>query len=134
MEKTNSSSVTESNTGNNTTCNRQKKGRRPRYTVLDLSTGVEKKDGLHQADGSEGCDEKSAPQDETHDDGKSEENKGDVDDIWDEEVEFEEDTEADERKSWKEDKNQEYNLFVKSHQKRTHCTTKKSKRPRSNSE
>eukprot|EP00090_Calanus_glacialis_P007192 TRINITY_DN15654_c0_g1_i1.p1 TRINITY_DN15654_c0_g1~~TRINITY_DN15654_c0_g1_i1.p1 ORF type:complete len:140 (-),score=60.30 TRINITY_DN15654_c0_g1_i1:31-417(-) len=109
----------------------RKKGRRPKYTVIDLSVSDDGKD-CHDKDSKQNISsENSGSQDHTEKGSDVEEKKDEMDDTWHDELDVEED--AEERHCDKRDKDQEYNMFVKSHRKRGHCTTKKSKRPRSDS-
>eukprot|EP00092_Neocalanus_flemingeri_P020147 GFUD01021811.1.p1 GENE.GFUD01021811.1~~GFUD01021811.1.p1 ORF type:complete len:131 (-),score=55.10 GFUD01021811.1:143-535(-) len=130
MEKTSlsSGSVTTS------TCSRGKKGRRPKYTVLDLSVGVDKNGGLDKGGGGEGQNDIDESQVDTKNGADYEENKVDAEDLLDEDEDGDLEEDSEERRTEKREKDQEYNLFVKSHQKRSHCTTKKSRRERNYSE
>ena len=96
----------------------RKKGRRPKYKVLDLSTVDDALDKVSEPK------EGSGSQDR--------EEKDEEENTWYDELDIDEEDD-DERQREKRDKDQEYNLFVKSNQKRGHCTTKKSKRQRSSS-
>ena len=109
----------------------RKKGRRPIYKVLDLSTVDDALDKVGEL--KEGSDN-SGPgsQDTAEKESDLQEEKVEEDDAWYDELDIDEEDE-DERQREKRDKDQEYNLFVKSNQKRGHCTAKKSKRQRSSS-
>ena len=102
-----------------------KKGKRPKYKVLDLSENIDSFGNNKVSEDTTGLDHQN--HDEKQGDLKEEEDG--MDESWYDDHDVEED--VDERQRG--DKGQEYHLFVKSNRKRGHCTTKKSKRPRSSS-
>merc|ERR1711915_146434 len=100
---------------------KKKKNKRSKYKVLDLSAGDKKKEEA-VIDETENKDETSG-QPTADPENCTEEFELDIDDL----------EENDERFVEKRSKEQEYNLFVKTHRNRGPCTTKRSKRPRNDS-
>merc|ERR1712098_184537 len=110
-----------------------KKGRRTRYRVLDLSENTD--DLLDKERGNYDVRDDASPYYEQDGSEVKQEQVKEIEDNMAEDFYEDLDDEEDDPKREREgkDKSQEYNLFVKSNRRRGHCTTKKSKRQRSNS-
>merc|ERR1712215_125529 len=101
----------------------KKKKKKPKYIALDLSNVAKEKEYVKNHEN-----ECEAKKDDSVEHVKIEDTKYDSHDFYYEEIEYED--EADNKISNKKEKDQDYNIFVKTNQNRHHCTSKTSKRQR----
>merc|ERR1739844_834506 len=112
---------------------KQKKKGRPRYTVLDLSENINTETNKKVV-ARDNVNEESKICGEEIDNVESDNRKGDTNDISFEDIEdIDHEEDIEDRRKEKKDKDQDYNIFVKTHQKRSNCTSKRSKRQRNDS-